>query len=119
MGIFNKLNAFENIIDKIMPTVSLDTFLASVSDRIDEGIREQRKQGKSFLGGKTFFRLSQNEQDILIDTEIYFIDSSGGYKRQEQSGSFPFMRLHASDRQEFVRSIDDTGRLCIEIDEPD
>ncbi len=26
MGIFNKLNAFENIIDKIMPTVSLDTW---------------------------------------------------------------------------------------------
>lgn len=119
MGLFEKMKVFEDVIDALAPTVSLVTFFDAISEGIDEHIRSQRSVGKSFLGGKTYFSLSEDSKNILIEVKLYYIAEDDSYKKQEFSGNFYFSRIHTSEQQDFIDMLSSDGRFCIEVSEPE
>lgn len=117
MSFFDKMNAFEQFIDALAPSVSLNTFFDAISDGVDDRVRSSTQNGLMFLGGKTHFSLSDDRKEIRIASEIYYEDN-GEYQKQEFSGKFWFSRINTAGQQEFCNMLNANGVLTIEIEAP-
>lgn len=118
MSWLHNLNCIENVVDILLPKISLNTFFVSVSDNIDAQIRLQENEGREFVGGKSFFSLSMDEKDIVIKVEVYYISQEKECRKQEFSGRFLLGRLHSIDQQKFKDMLSKSGKICFEISEP-
>lgn len=115
----NKFEYIERIIDTLSPKVSLDTFFETISDGIDDIIRETiAEKSYRFLGGKTYFSLSSDKRQIDIYTEIYYMKLNKEALKQEFSGSFLYSRINSKDRVYFCDMIDEQGYICLDIKQP-
>lgn len=119
MNLFEHMKVIEDIIDTLTPTVSLNTFFDAISDGIDEHISGQKNTGKTFIGGRTIFSLSEDREKILIEAELYYIAKDHRYIKQEFPGMFWFSRIHESERQKFVNMLGSDGKLCVDVLDPD
>lgn len=117
MGLISKAIALEKIVDSLSPSVSINTFFDAVSQEIDKMILESQSNGIVFIGGKTFFSLSETQDEIIINSEMYY-KTGEDYAKQEVSGSFWFNRIHSSDRNRFINMLDNSGKLIVEIQKP-
>lgn len=117
-GIISKLSQAEKIIDRITPKVSLDTFMESVSDTIDQLILQEREKGLCFLGGKTYFSLSEDLYKVEIRAELFLIKPTGGVVKKETRGTYPVSMLNQRAYEELVAILQSEGGYIAEIKEP-
>lgn len=118
MGIISKLNRVEEIIDKVTPKVSVDTFMASVSDTIDGIIIKERQNNLQFIGGKAHFSLNGDQDRIMMYVELYMMRQGGGFVKKETNGSYPLNMLNQNAHDTFVSRLMAEGEYTIEVKEP-
>lgn len=118
MGIISKLNRVEEIIDKVTPKVSVDTFMDSVSDTIDEIIIKERQNNLRFIGGKAHFSLSGDQTRILMYVELFLVKPGGGFVKKETNGTYPISMLNQNAFDSFVSRLMEEGEYTIEVKEP-
>lgn len=118
IGILNRLNQVEEIIDRVTPKVSVDTFMSSVSDTLDDFIINERKNNLDFIGGKTHFSLNEDASKILMRVELFFAKRNGGFTKKETNGTYPVSMLNQNAYETFVSKLMSEGECTIEVKEP-
>ena len=118
IGILNRLNQVEEIIDRVTPKVSVDTFMSSVSDTLDKIIINEKSNNLKFIGGKTYFSLNEDASKILMHVEMFFSKSGGGFVKKETDGTYPVSMLNQSAHETFVSRLMSDGEYTIEVKEP-
>ena len=118
IGIISKLDRVEKIIDKVTPKVSVDTFMASVSDTIDGIIIKERQNNLQFIGGKAHFSLSGDQTQIVMYVELYMMRKGGGFVKKETNGTYPTNMLNQDAHDSFVSELMTEGEYIIEVKEP-
>ena len=116
--IFDFFNTINQVVDYCTPRISLETFMEAVSDRVDEIILDKCKDGDNFLGGKTFFSLSGDNDYILIKVEIFFQGQSGDFRKFEKRGRYPYSLLKNNAASELLEYIGNKGEFFVEIYDP-
>ncbi len=118
LNIFGALLNLESTIDRFTPKISLETFLDSVGDCVDDFIIDKQIEGMCFLGGKTMFALDDDKAYILIHSELFFRETDGGFTKTENDGAFRYHLLKPESRDRFLEQIEDNGILVLEVSEP-
>ena len=119
LGLFDKLTEVEDLVDKVTPKVSLETFLGSVSDSVDKEIRRaEQEEGLFFLGGKMHISLSNDGRNILMRSEMFLQTSGGSFQKMEKSGSYPATMLNQDAYDSLVEEISQQGECILEISAP-
>ena len=116
-SILGFLSNFHTVVDRFTPKVSLDTFFESISDGIDEFIKDAKKDRYHFLGGKTFFSLDDKRLHIIIKVQLFFQVPGAGFKRLESEGEYLFDLLKSEAKEEFYDCISDNGVYVVEVEE--
>lgn len=116
--IISKLSQVEEVIDKVTPKVSLDTFMESVGDTIDRLIIREKQVGLRFLGGKTHFSLSEDSEKIEMKVELFFSKPHGEFVKKETKGCYPISMLNQNACEDFMEKLKSEGEYVVEVDEP-
>lgn len=119
LGLFEKMERVETLIDKVTPKVSLETFLETVGDSIDQEIKStQQEESVFFLGGKMHFFLSDDRRKIIMEAEMFYQNAAGGYQKAQRTGEYMVSMLNQEAVDDFVAQIVQQGEVVIEIREP-
>lgn len=117
LGIISKLRRVEEVMDELAPKVSLDTFMESISDTIDDLINQEKENGLLFLGGKSHFYLSEDSDKVEMKVELFF-KSRGEFVKKETKGCYPISMLNQSARENLVEILQTEGEYVVEVEEP-